>query len=438
MRLPVILSWLFGRTRASMGGDPGVLSSTNPIGAFRWNGHTGDPWGTLDPGWSAISPAAAEAVAAVGCAVSVIATTLATLPCAVVRADEQRDEVPTHDLMRLIRNGAANENETWCEFLESLVSSCLLRGNATAEISTDQRGRLAALRTLPWPNMVVRITDTGQLLFDFTPSTPPNAGKRRTYAREDLLWLKDRSDDGLVGVSRLQRAGAAMGYAISIQSSAQAFSGNIARPGGVLSVPGNISDDLTTRMKQDWEAAYGPKAERGKVAILKGGTTWTPMSPMTAEDAQLIEARQWSVSDVARIMGVPPWLLGASDRTSTFASAREAMRSFAMLTLQPWANRVQSAFQASVLGPEYRLLFDIGSLTKADTESYSAALLRGRQGGWLSPNDCREEMGWPRVDGGDDISPPNTSAAAVATGDPASADGAGKIVDLHEHRHGAH
>jgi hypothetical protein len=41
-------------------------------------------------------------------------------------------------------------------------------------------------------------------------------------------------------------------------------------------------------------------------------------------------------------------------------------------------------------------------------------LLRGRQGGWLSPNDCREEMGWPAVPGGDSIDPPNTSAAAAA------------------------
>jgi HK97 family phage portal protein len=154
--------------------------------------------------------------------------------------------------------------------------------------------------------------------------------------------------------------------------------------------------------------------QRGRTALLSGGLKWTPLVPMTAEDAQLVEARQWSVGDVARIFGVSPWLLGDSTRM-TFASAREATRSFATLTLAPWVARVEAAFQATVLGPQYRLKFDIGSLTKADTESYSAALLRGRQGGWLSPNDCREEMGWPAVPGGDDISPPNTSAAAIGS-----------------------
>jgi HK97 family phage portal protein len=227
-----------------------------------------------------------------------------------------------------------------------------------------------------------------------------------------------------------------MRYAVDIQSNAQAFSGNLARPGGVLSVPGNISDDNAARTKQDWESAYGPRSERGKVAILKGGMTWTALAPMTAEDAQLVETRRFSVEDIGRIFGVPTWLLGDPSR-ATFASSREASRSFASLTLAPWCARVEAAFQATVLAPQYRLKFDIGSLTKADVESYSAALLRGRQGGWLSPNDAREEMGWPRVDGGDDISPPNISAAAVASGDPTSADGA-KIAHLHEHRHAAH
>jgi hypothetical protein len=31
-----------------------------------------------------------------------------------------------------------------------------------------------------------------------------------------------------------------------------------------------------------------------------------------------------------------------------------------------------------------------------------------------SADDCREEMGWPAVDGRDDIGPPNTSSAVVA------------------------
>jgi hypothetical protein len=51
----------------------------------------------------------------------------------------------------------------------------------------------------------------------------------------------------------------------------------------------------------------------------------------------------------------------------------------------------------------------------------------------LSPNDCREETGWPPVKCGGDISPPNTSSAAVANETAPSGD-AGKVARIEEHR----
>src|SRR5262249_51570948 len=152
------------------------------------------------------------------------------------------------------------------------------------------------------------------------------------------------------GVSRLSRAAASMQYAVAIQATAQTFSANLARPGGILSSATHLGDDARARLKQEWDLAFNGR-ERGKVAVLGGGMTWYPMTAMTAEDAQLVEARRFSVEDIGRIFGVPTWLLGDPNR-ATFASAREASRSFAVLTLAPWARRVEAAFQATVLGPQ--------------------------------------------------------------------------------------
>jgi len=206
-----------------------------------------------------------------------------------------------------------------------------------------------------------------------------------------------------------------------------------------------MSEENKTRLKQEWDGAFGPGPGKGRTAVLSNGMTWSGLSLMSAEEAQLVEARAWSVGDIARIFGVSPWLLGDSSRM-TFASAREAMRTFAMLTLQPWANRVEKAFQASVLAPQYRLRFDVESLTKADAEAHYAALLRGRQGGWLSPNDCREETGWPRSSdpSADSIEPPvaggkpadGGAGLASPSAPPSSPDdqGDGKVATLHPRR----
>ena len=121
-------------------------------------------------------------------------------------------------------------------------------------------------------------------------ASPPGAGKTRTYAREDLLWVKDRSDFGLVGVPRLQRAAAAMSYAVQIQSTAQTFSANAARPGGTLTTPGRVSEETANRLKVDWDVNTSG-GRRGKVAVLPEGLKYEPLDTLTAEDVQLIQAR---------------------------------------------------------------------------------------------------------------------------------------------------
>src|SRR3954470_282747 len=97
--------------------------------SLRLIGQTGDPWGSLAADYvPAVTPALAESLAAVLAAVNAISQTLAALPAYVVRADEQRDEVATHDLSRLIRDGT-DSNNSWSDFLEVFISSCLLHGN---------------------------------------------------------------------------------------------------------------------------------------------------------------------------------------------------------------------------------------------------------------------------------------------------------------------
>jgi hypothetical protein len=60
---------------------------------------------------------------------------------------------------------------------------------------------------------------------------------------------------------------------------------------------------------------------------------------------------------------------------------------------------------------------------KADINDLYSALLKGRQGGWLSPNDCRRETGFPAVAGGDDITPPVSGGQPANTDEPPASSG---------------
>ena len=125
---------------------------------------------------SSISPHAAQNLAAVLGAVNSIACTIASLPAYVTTSDDAREEQPSHSLQRLIDRGV-NDDEAWNDFVEGMLASTLLTGNALAEIQTDQRGRLTALKTVPWPQITPWV-DGRHPAFDYI-GAPPNAGKRR-------------------------------------------------------------------------------------------------------------------------------------------------------------------------------------------------------------------------------------------------------------------
>lgn len=381
----------------------------------------GERWAALG-GTSRITSQQAESLAAVLAAVNAVACTISSLPAFVTKSDDSRAEVPDHPLQRLIDYGV-NDAESWSDFIESLLASCLLKGNALAEIESNQRGALQSLRTLPWANVVPWVDEQGDLLFDYLPTLPPRAGQKRRLLREEVLFVRDRSDDGHVGRSRIARASRSLQTALQVEGSASQFMGNASRPAGALTAPGRLSDQTVRRLAEDWDNNY--RGERfGKTAVLPEGLQWTPLSMLSAEDAQLVLHRNFSVADVSRIFSVPPHMLADPSR-ATFASSREATRHFAMTCLLPWIRKIERAFSQTALSSGYRLHIDLDSLIKADIAELYGALLKGRQGGWLSPNDARAETGFPSVPDGDSIEPP------VAGGRPADApDDRGKAVSF--------
>jgi phage portal protein BeeE len=116
---------------------------------------------------------------------------------------------------------------------------------------TDDRGRLTGLTTLPWQFVTPWVADDGALLFDFLPALSPNAGKRRRYTRDDYLFMKDRSDDGVIGRSRISRAAQSLQSALQLQVQSTAFFGNMSRPAGTLNAPGRISRETADRLAND-------------------------------------------------------------------------------------------------------------------------------------------------------------------------------------------
>lgn len=350
-------------------------------------------WDALAPNMgyaSAISTRTAENLSAVLACSTVIASSLASIPALVYRSEgDARTEAAGHPLARLTRLGVS-DSMTWPEFVEHLVASALLAGNGLAQIRRNDNGSLAGLDFIPWSWVTVSQLRSGRLAYDINNGR----GQGWRLLSGEVIHLRDRTDDGLVGRSRLSRAADAVAAAQGANTFARKFLDNSAQPGGVIEVPGQLTKDQRQAMRDALSQRQAGTANAGSTMILDGGMQWKA-AQISPEDAELLETRKFGVEEICRIYQVPPPLVQDYSH-NTFTNSETAGRWFAMFTLAPWARRIEAEFARSVFpsSGDYELELDLSGFLRGDPATRWQAHAIALQNQVLDPNEVRQIEGW--------------------------------------------
>ena len=359
-------------------------------------GSVGFGLGTQGP---AVNARLAENLSTVLACVNAIASTIATLPVYVYRqTDAGREETRSHPVARLIAR--PNDRQTWPDWLEWTLAQALLHGNALSVLEHDGVGRVTALLPVPWQNVLVTMLPSGRLAFDVVQFIAPwgGTGQPRRYLDDEVFLLKDRSDDGFLGRSRLSRAPDVFGQAQSLQDYQAAMWRNNAIPGGVLSTPNTLSKEAAERIGQSFSTAYAGTSNARRTVVLEEGLTWnaTAVSP---EDAEVLASRRFTVEELCRLFQVPPPIVQDYSH-GTFTNTAQAALWFAQLTLTPWVKKIEAEFARSVfVDSEFHLEIDLSGLMRGDYSARWAAYAIAVDKGILTPDEVREAEGYnPRAD----------------------------------------
>jgi len=355
--------------------------------------------GGIDLGSTGIvNPRVAENLSTVLACVGAISSAMASLPAYVYRTlDRGREIDPAHPVARLIANGA-NQHQTWADFVEWTVASALLRGNALAEIVVDARGAVTELRPIPWEYASVQLLPSGRLAYDITEVTTlyGGTGRPRRLLQDEVLHLRDRSDDGLIGRSRLQRAASVVQAGLSMQTFANALYANGVFPTGALQAEGKLSDESLARLAQLFREAFAGPTKAAKAMILDQGMKWQQLS-INPEDAEFLGSRRFTVEELARLYGVPPPIIGDLSH-GTFTNTETLVRFFATNTLAPWIRKLEAEFSRSVFSTAsrstHRLELDLSGLLRGDPAQRWAAWKIAVEANILDTDEIREEEGF--------------------------------------------
>jgi len=263
----------------------------------------------------------------------------------------------------------------------------------------------------------------GDCEFKLSPNWEPEyhvafGGFRQTFKAGEVLHIRGPSWDGKVGMNVLNQAREAIGLSRALEQTHAALMGAEARPAGVLSTAGAVSDEAAKKIRERWQAAYGPSGTKG-VAVLDNGYKFESIT-VNAVDAQYIENRKFAIEEIARATGVFPQMLMHSDKASTFASSSEFFAAHVKYTMLPWVNRWEEALKRDAIGWDGKNLdiwarFTMDVLLRANPAERGAFYKIMLDGRVMSPNEIRALENLNPREGGDEyIGAMNNMPEAVA------------------------
>lgn len=374
--------------RADAGGD------RSPWGNFWF-----EPIGMGNSTGMRVTPLSAMRLSAVYSCVRVLSETFAILPFKLYkrRKDGGRDEVRDHWLYRLLAK-CPNAWQTPFEWREMMMGHLCLRGNAFNQIVIDARGEITSLVPIHPDRIQCQLLTDGS----FNYLVKQLDGRTATLTRGEVWHIRGLSSDGYVGMSPLELAAEVFGLGLAAQSYGARFFANDAKPGGWLELTGKFADDAARQsFKTAWAAAQSGN-NRGKTAVLEGGMKYHELE-LNNSDAQFLETRKYSRSEIASIFRVPPHKIGDLEK-ATFSNIEQQSLEFVNDTMTPWAERWESSIETFLLldgmpGDDLEVEFDFANLLRGDSAARGTYYTGGINGGWLTRNEARISEGLNPIDG---------------------------------------
>jgi HK97 family phage portal protein len=175
----------------------------------------------------------------------------------------------------------------------------------------------------------------------------------------------------------------------------------------VISPNPGLGNDEAVEAKQDWMAKYnGP---RRVPAILPAGTQVIPLS-WSPDDAQLTEARRMSLLDVANMMNLDGYYLGAPNATLTYQSPGANFSNLLRLSLEPVLKDFEDVWSMMWLPRGQRVRFERIQLTRDDFAATIETLAAAAAAGILTIEEARAYIGLAAGAGPSLLAPTDTEA----------------------------
>lgn len=359
-----------------------------------------DVYGARGDAGEVVTDSSVMALSAVWGCVNLLAGTIATLPLITYRrVGDDREANTSHPLYRVLHD-SPNYDQTAVDFWEAVQVSLELWGNAYARIERSN-GVVRALHPISPALVLTKRLDNGVIEYTWTED-----GKSYTKTDKDIFHVRGFGGNPLGGMSTLQFGRNTFSLARAIDRAAGSTFQNGLRPSGVLTFEKFLSEENRTIARNQLGESFTGAMNSGRPMILEGGTKWEQIT-INPEDAQMLESRGFSIDEICRFFGVPPFMVGHTEKTTSWGTGLEQqVLAFQKFTLRRRLKRIEQAIMKQLLTTADRAAgvvveFSLEGLLRGDSAARSQFYGSALNNGWMTINEVRKLENLAPVDGGD-------------------------------------
>lgn len=312
----------------------------------------------------AVNEQSALGLSGVWRAVSLISQTIASVPLRTLRdnADGTREQVPS-----FLDNPGGPDGLTPFEWTETVMAHLLLHGNAYLAHTVNGGGALAALT----PIHPLAVTPEWQKdaagkhtgLKEFQVSL--DDGTVRTFDTTTMTQLMGLSLDGLRGLSPIAVARNSLGTGIAGDRAAAKMFANGAMIAGLVTPEDDLAEGEAEQIMESVRGKIAGVDNAGDIVVINRKLKFTPWT-MSAEDAQFLQSRQFSIEEIARWYGLPSFMLNLEQKSTSWGSGIESMQQgMSRTVLSPWAQRIEQRLSRLLSRAQF-VEFDLTGLERAN------------------------------------------------------------------------
>lgn len=330
--------------------------------------------------------------------VRAISETIGNLPLVLYRENGRIREPAKDDPLYDVLYKRPNDWQTASDFWQMMVAHAVLRGNGYAQIVAGRRGAVEQLRPLHPDRMVVKRLENGRLRYSYRM---PDSAVETPFTQDEIFHLRGLSLDGIVGVSPITLHAETIGGSHATEMFGSNYFGNACVPSFAVEYDKVLKPEQVKVLKESIRGEHGGVLNAHKVMILESGMKLSQLK-VSAQDAQLIEARKLNDAQICSIFRVPPHLAGVQDK-STYNGLEQQNLAAITYTFMPWCRRIEQAIGRDLITDDTLYAkFNMNALLRGDSAARQAFYASALQNGYKSINEVRALEDDNPIEGGDE------------------------------------